>query len=109
MSRPLSGMSTNRFCPDRVDAAAEHGGLMPLESAILSDGHAANECPRWHDGELYFSDMYAGRVYAVTEEGERRLVAEIPGRPAGLGWLPDGTLLVVSQHDRVVYGVDADG
>jgi sugar lactone lactonase YvrE len=84
---------------------------VPMTAAptTLSDGHTATECPRWHEGELYFADMFADRVYAVREDGTRRVVAEVPGRPAGLGWLPDGTLLVVAQHDRVVHRVGADG
>jgi len=82
---------------------------MTSTTAVLATGFIATECPRWHEGELYFSDMFADTVYAVTTDGAKRVVAEVPGRPAGLGWLPDGTLLVVSQHDRVVYRVGADG
>ena len=64
------------------------------------------ECPRWRDGRLYFSDMHGGIVGSVTPDGTVTVIAEITGTPAGLGWLPDGTLLVVSQEDRKVYRVD---
>ncbi|GGU88002.1 SMP-30/gluconolactonase/LRE family protein [Lentzea flava] len=36
-------------------------------------------------------------------------MAEVPGRPAGLGWLPDGRLLVVSMADRTILRLDLDG
>jgi sugar lactone lactonase YvrE len=35
-----------------------------------------------------------------TEAGARTVVCEVPERPSGLGFLPDGTLLVVSMADR---------
>lgn len=82
---------------------------MTSTTTVLAAGFAATECPRWHDGELYFSDMFTDTVHAVDGYGATRVVAHVPGRPAGLGWLPDGRLLVVSQHDRVVHRVEPDG
>ena len=69
--------------------------------AVIADGFAATECPRWHDGRLYFSDMHGGVVVAMTPAGEQEIIAEVNG-PGGLGFLPDGRLLVVSQRDRQV-------
>jgi sugar lactone lactonase YvrE len=63
------------------------------------------EGPRWHDGHLWFSDMHAHRVVKVVD-GEGETVVEVPGRPSGLGWLPDGTLLVVSMTDRRLMRLD---
>jgi sugar lactone lactonase YvrE len=63
----------------------------------VAGGFAYTECPRWHDGRLWFSDQYLGWVYAMTADGDVDQVVEVPGRPAGLGWLPDGRLLVVSM------------
>lgn len=59
------------------------------------------ECPRWHDGVLWFSDQYAELVHTWGREGLRTRL-RVPGRPAGLGWLPDGSLLVVSMERREV-------
>jgi sugar lactone lactonase YvrE len=58
------------------------------------------ECPRWHDDRLWFVDFYTYRVLSVAEDGsDLRTEAEVPAQPSGLGWLPDGRLLVVSMRD----------
>lgn len=75
---------------------------------VLVDGFAATECPRWHDERLWFSDMHGHAVYAVTEAGELETITKVNG-PGGIGFLPDGRLLVVSQRDRQVMCLDADG
>lgn len=67
---------------------------------LLLDDLVFAEGPRWHDGRLWFSDMHAREVVAVDECGKRATIAEVPGSPSGLGWLPDGRLLVVSMEDR---------
>jgi sugar lactone lactonase YvrE len=80
---------------------------------ILIDGLLFPESPRWHGGALWFSDMYAGRVYRFTpvtpESGHLKLVAEVPGRPSGLGWLPNGEMLVVSMADRRILRLGPGG
>ena len=73
---------------------------MSAEPKLLLDGLVFAEGPRWHDGRLWFSDMHAREVVAVDESGRRETVAHVPGRPSGLGWLPDGRMLVVSMEDR---------
>ena len=67
---------------------------------LLLDGLAFGEGPRWHDGRLFFSDMYAGTVLAVDAFGAVETIAQVPNDPSGLGWLPDGRMLVVSMRDR---------
>lgn len=71
-------------------------------------GLAFPEGPRWHDGSLYFSDMQSQQVYSWSPDGTLKVVAHVPGKPSGLGFLNDSTLLVASQHDRIVYKVDLD-
>ncbi len=73
---------------------------MSVEARLLLDGLVFAEGPRWHDGRLWFSDMHAREVVAVDEDGCRETVALVPGSPSGLGWLPDGRMLVVSMQDR---------
>ena len=82
---------------------------MALETTVLLDGLVFGESPRWHDGKLWFSDIRAHRVMTVDLEGKADTVIEVPGQPSGLGWLPDGRLLVVSMTDRRLLRLDPDG
>jgi sugar lactone lactonase YvrE len=67
------------------------------------------EAPRWHDERLYLSDISGGRVLVVDEEARATTVVELDGRPSGLGWLPDGRLIVVSMLDHRLLRLDDDG
>jgi sugar lactone lactonase YvrE len=74
------------------------------------DGMSYLECPRWHEGRLYVSDFYTQRVLAVDLDGGGcEPVATVPEQPSGVGWLPDGTMLVVSMRDRRVLRVRDGG
>jgi len=66
------------------------------------------ECPRWRDGALWLADIWGHQVLRVDADGSPHVVHEFPEEedPAGLGWLPDGRLLVVGMLGRVVYVVD---
>jgi sugar lactone lactonase YvrE len=66
----------------------------------LLDGGAFFESPRWHDGRWWFSDFFRRVVVAVDEDRRVEEVVRVEGCPSGLGWLPDGSLLVVSMRDR---------
>jgi sugar lactone lactonase YvrE len=83
---------------------------MAREIKTVIDGMAFTECPRWHEGRLWFSDFYTYRVYSAAEDGsDLRTEAEVPGQPSGLGWLPDGQMLIVSQRDRRILRRDLGG
>jgi sugar lactone lactonase YvrE len=73
---------------------------MDYKTQILLDGLLFLEGPRWHEGKLWFSDMHAHWVMNVDMKGNAQKVVEVPGQPSGLGWLPDGRLLIVSMTDR---------
>jgi sugar lactone lactonase YvrE len=64
------------------------------------------EGPRWHDGRLYVSDMHDHRVLAFDSAGARETIVAVPNQPSGLGWLPNGDLLVVSMTDRRLLRYD---
>ena len=64
---------------------------------------------RWHEDRLWLSDMNVGRVMAVDLEGNLETICELPGPCSGLGWLPDGRLLIVSMLDRKLLRLDDDG
>ncbi|MBW2419751.1 MAG: SMP-30/gluconolactonase/LRE family protein [Deltaproteobacteria bacterium] len=78
-----------------------------MANELVFEGIDFGEGPRWHDGRLWFSDFYQHKVRAVTPAGEVEVVASVPGQPSGLGWLPDGRLLIVSMSDRKVLRLDA--
>jgi sugar lactone lactonase YvrE len=68
------------------------------------------ESLRWHDGALWFCDLVrGGAVYRAAPGGEPERIAEVPGRAGGLGWLPDGRMLVVSMDHRCVYRLEPGG
>jgi sugar lactone lactonase YvrE len=76
---------------------------------VLLDGLVFPECPRWHQSRLWFADMHDRKVWAMTQHAQSQLICEVPGQPAGIGWLPDGTLQVVSMTDRTLWRVDKKG
>jgi sugar lactone lactonase YvrE len=79
------------------------------KASVLAEGLYFGEGPRWHDGRLWFSDFYDHAVKSVDGSGAVRTELEIDDQPSGLGWLPDGRLLVVAMHRRQVLRVDPDG
>ncbi|HUQ56201.1 SMP-30/gluconolactonase/LRE family protein, partial [Lentzea sp.] len=81
------------------------------DTTVLRDGLRFGEGPRrGPDGRLYYSDFYDLEVRALDlATGEEELVCTVPGQPSGLGWLPDGRLLVVSMTDRRVLRLEPDG
>jgi sugar lactone lactonase YvrE len=81
---------------------------MPGFTTLMS-GLSFTECPRWRDGRLYFSDFYTHRVLAVALNRTVETVAHVPHQPAGLGFLPDGRMLIVSMRDRRVLRREVDG
>ena len=81
---------------------------MGHQRKTLVDGLLFGESPRWHDGRLWFSDMHAQTVMTVRLDGTYERVVEVPGTPSGLGWLPDGRLLIVSMVDRRLLRLEGD-
>jgi sugar lactone lactonase YvrE len=77
---------------------------------LLVDGVDFAEGPRWHDGRLWYSDFYQRTIYTVTADRERTAVfTDLDDRPSGLGWLPDGTLVVVFMTTRRLMRDDGGG
>jgi sugar lactone lactonase YvrE len=67
------------------------------------------EAPRWHGGYWWVSDIFGARVFCVSPEGDGKVVAEVPEWPNGLGFLPDGDLLITSLRDRRLLRMDKSG
>lgn len=77
--------------------------------SVVVDQMTFTECPRWHDGALWFSDFYTHRVLSVVPGGDPQEVVTVANQPSGLGWLPDGRMLVVSMRDRKVLRQEESG
>ena len=68
----------------------------------LTGGLYFGEGPRWHENKLWFSDFYSHKVMTLDENNSLETVCEVPSQPSGLGWLPNGDLLIVSMLDRKI-------
>jgi sugar lactone lactonase YvrE len=81
---------------------------VPEPSVIFSDLRFP-EGARWHDDQLWFSDMHTGQVFR-SDPAARRLqeVVVVDDQPSGLGWLPDDSLLISCMLGRKVSRFDAD-
>ena len=80
------------------------------ETTTVAEDFRFLEAPRWRDGRLWFSDFYTHQVVSMAEDGsDLRVEAHVPEQPSGLGWLPDGRLLVVSMVDRKILRREPEG
>ena len=82
---------------------------MGRKTQFLTGGIYFGEGPRWRDGRLWFSDFYAHAVKSVSLAGDLRTEFEIDDQPSGLGWRPDGSMLIVSMTKRQVLRRAPDG
>jgi sugar lactone lactonase YvrE len=74
----------------------------------LANGFCFGEGPRWFEGLLWFSDMLGEAVHTSTMSGSLTTL-ELPGHsPSGLGFRPDGSLLIASTEDRQVLRYDGE-
>ncbi|MFE6891505.1 SMP-30/gluconolactonase/LRE family protein [Streptomyces sp. NPDC057694] len=82
---------------------------MSQPTPVLS-GFAFTESPRWREDRLWFSDFYQDQVFSATEDGsDIRVEATVDQQPSGLGWLPDGRMLIVSMRDARILRREPDG
>lgn len=81
------------------------------DTGALAEGLIFPEAPRWHDGRLWFSDIHDRRVKTCDLGGRIETVVELeePECPSGLGFLPDGRLLIVAAVRKQVLRLDSDG
>jgi sugar lactone lactonase YvrE len=82
---------------------------MGRPTRIVAESIYFGECPRWREGRLWFSDFFAHAVKSVSLAGDVRTELEIDDQPAGLGWMPDGSLLIVSMEKQTVLRRWPDG
>jgi sugar lactone lactonase YvrE len=75
----------------------------------LIEGLRFAEAPRWVRDRLWFSDVHAYQLKTVALDGSVEVVADVPGRPSGLGALPDGRMLMATALDRRLLAVGPEG
>lgn len=76
---------------------------------VAQGGFGYLEGARWHNGALWFSDMTRRVICRMTPEGVVEDIVEVPGRPSGLGFAPDGSPMVVSLEDGRLLKVGPEG
>ena len=78
-----------------------------MAAKILIDNLCFAEGPRWHDGALWLSDMHDRKVLRVRANGSAETIVQLrDDEPSGLGWLPNGDLLIVSMRKRQLIRFD---
>jgi sugar lactone lactonase YvrE len=82
---------------------------MPATPELLASGLRFPEGPRWRDGRLYFSDIADHAVKTLDLDGRVEVVEQLDTKPSGLGWLPDGRMLIVAMDRRTLLRRDPEG
>jgi sugar lactone lactonase YvrE len=83
-------------------------GIDEMVPTPLANGFCFGEGPRWFEGLLWFSDMLGEAVHTADMRGSLTTLP-LPGHsPSGLGFRPDGSLLIASAEDRVVLRYDGE-
>ena len=82
---------------------------MVVHPLLLTEAVAFGESPRWHGDRLWFSDAHDYALKTVELDGTVTRVAELAGRPAGMGFMPDGRLLIATALDRKLNWVSPAG
>lgn len=83
--------------------------MTTYRSSTAVEGLAFPEGPRWHAGRLWLTDQHARAILKVDPAGAVETVAPTDDLPGGLGWLPDGRLLVVFMTQRRVMQLAGRG
>jgi len=76
---------------------------------VVLSGLAFPEALRWRAGRLVFSDIFDRSVSMLATDGSRSCLVRTDDSPSGLGWRPDGTLLIVGMRQRRLLALGDDG
>lgn len=92
----------------RNDSSNDTGNPRQHHPALWADDFVFLEAPRWHQERLWVSDVFDRKLYTIDVDGRRTVLHELPHRPCGIGFLPDGAHVVISMRDRKLMKM-ADG
>jgi sugar lactone lactonase YvrE len=95
--------------PPTQKAAKEESSMVDTKIEKFADGLVFGEGMRWYGNRVWISDMLGRVVLSFDLAGNRTVVAKIPARPNGVGFLPDGSLLATSMADQKLIRVAKDG
>jgi sugar lactone lactonase YvrE len=79
------------------------------QATLLADDFVFLEAPRWHAGQIWVSDVFDLKLYTVQQDGSRNFICDVPGRPCGIGFLPDRSTIVVSCAEKKILSVSDRG
>src|SRR5258708_20586909 len=82
--------------------------MKTLKTSVRASGFWCLKASRWELGALGVSGVRAGKVFRIDLDGKVTIVADVPSRPFGLGFLPDGHLLVASMTQRLILKFGAE-
>jgi sugar lactone lactonase YvrE len=74
----------------------------------LANGFCFGEGPRWFEGLLWWSDMLGEAVHTVNLAGDVTTLELAGHAPSGLGFRPDGLLLIASTERRALLSYDGE-
>lgn len=77
------------------------------EVKLLMEGIVLGECPRWHDGRLWFADWGAREMIAVGMDGRHEVIDRVDALPFSFDWQRDGRQLVIA--DKTLWRRDKSG
>ena len=81
---------------------------------MLADGFSLTESPRWHKGRLYsyrllLRHLWAPCARALDEAGRVETIMSFDDKPSGLGFLPDGDMLIVLMDSAKLMRLGRSG
>ena len=82
---------------------------MTPQLETFAAGFGLPECPRWHDGKLWMSDMWGKASHRFEPDGTIAETVTVGDEQGGLGWLPDGRMLIVGMIDAKLWRIDPSG
>lgn len=76
---------------------------------LFAKGFSWPEAPRWHNGELWISDVHNFRIARVDAEGDVRTFVDVPDRPAGMDFTESSQLLLANSLKPYLNRITPDG